>query len=120
MRVIVNHYTSRKDHELEDILPADLIESAYNDALRDIFDSPIVFKLNKGKTAASNIKEYIGRNTIDGEIEKELEEKYKINIDEKVSLILKEINRGSNIAEKLSNFKEKLPNYSKFLEDYLQ
>src|SRR5690606_32412671 len=114
------HYSDVIDHELEDLMPLEIISSAFEIAKSNVeMDEEIPLKLSNEKPIGKQIDEYYGRNKIKASLKSEIEEGFKANLEEKINDLLEEINKETTIANRLNLFKNKFPLYYTFITSLL-
>ncbi|NOQ27581.1 MAG: AAA family ATPase [Bacteroidales bacterium] len=111
-------YSDNVDYELEDILPKNIIENAFKEAIKDVVIT-FEFDINNSKPVSKIIEEFYGRNKLKGDEKSHIEETFKSNIEQSLDVVLKTVNKETNILYRLAKFKELLPQYFDFIKNVL-
>lgn len=115
------YYSEINDHELEDILPVDLIQESFLKASKEMaLEEKFEINFEQEKPISKIIDEYYGRNRINGQVKSKFEELFKINLDGEVESYLDLINKETSIKNKLAKFEEVLPSYFTFISKVLE
>lgn len=112
------YYSTVPNYELEDILPAEIIDSTINQT-SGILKFPTDFKSIDGDARPYSIRtgEFVGRNKIS---KNEFEEYFKNSLYNNCDLKLKEIAKEKTIQGRNTKFSEIFPKYYNFMQTILK
>lgn len=111
-------YSAVQNHELEDILPVELIESTINQTLRTLsFPTDFVSIDGDARPYSIRTEEFVGRNKIS---KNEFEEYFKNSLYINCDLKLKEITKEKTIQGRNTKFMETFQGYYNFMQVILK
>ena len=116
-RPALRRIPDRAGYELEDILPHDIIESAYKSAFGEVIpDVQTHFALEGEKLSSTQASEFAGRLGMGGEEIRTIDRAFKRISQEMILAKLAEIKKGKKLEDKLDQFKTAFPDYYAFIE----
>lgn len=108
-------YSLVKNHELEDILPLELVSQAFNDAISGVFSGRLVkAEFVDTRAISDQISELKARATLSEDEGKQLEETFKNLLSCILDARLGEIGSKKTVADKQLAFKNLFPEYHNF------
>jgi predicted ATP-dependent endonuclease of OLD family len=117
----VTHYSDINGHELEDLLPHDIVQNAFNSALkRAIPDIEDTLNLRPRKVISEQINEFEGRFSIESSKKSDIEKNFKENLDQLIKEKLVEISKEKTIPNRADKFKETFTDYYAFVNGLVE
>ncbi len=114
-------YSTKKDFELEDLLPSQMVSSAFNTAISKCELTRLnQIQLSDVKPIVSQVQEFKTRMGTTEEEGKRLEKQFKIILGDMIEEKTKEVKaKNTTIATRNSAFEKEFPNYYPFISQVI-